>query len=110
MCIQAIRWENYGVSHEFSLHQAVPRIGGTAPSDWAAPIPMRSRFKRRVRTHELIGLRTSFVDDVKRSLRSTTEPREARGGNHLPDALFARLRAEAQSDFLRTRAGRAQQG
>lgn len=47
----------------------------------------------RVRTQELSGSRTSFVDDVERCFGSAPETREAGGGDHFTNALFARLRA-----------------
>jgi len=54
-------------------------------------------------------LRTGFVDDVEGGFGGVAEAREAGGGDDVADARFSRLRPKAKADFLRARAGRAQE-
>src|SRR5579884_3046145 len=48
------------------------------------------------------SLRSSFVNDVERSFCSATEPRESSFGYDFANARLSSLRAQTQSDFLRT--------
>src|SRR5581483_4167621 len=56
-----------------------------------------------------VYLRSRLVNDVERSFCCAAEAAEARFGNNFADARFSSLCAQTQPDFLRTRAGRAQQ-
>jgi hypothetical protein len=51
---------------------------------------------------DCIFSRPRFVDDVEGSFRRTAKAAEAGRGDYLADARLARLRAQAQSHFLRS--------
>ena len=51
----------------------------------------------------------SLVDDVEGRFRGAAEAIESGRGHNVPNTRLTGLRAQTQSDFLRPRAGRAQQ-
>ena len=72
-------------------------IGGTIPR---APMADGRRDAR---------LGAGFVDDVEGGFGGAAEALEAGGGDDVANARFSCLRPKTEADFLRARAGRAQE-
>ena len=98
-------WDGRSCLHERGEDTTFRLSGRVIKRGWPARLSKASLVGSIVGRSDLWS---GFVDDVEGGFGGAAEAAETGVGDHVADALFSGLRAEAQANFLGARAGRTQ--